>query len=624
MALTPRLAQGPRLGSIPLPERGPSIAEGLGAVVDAVGNARELDRQAARREEQLQYEAAMAEQAERRSTQISQGIVAMEEGRVAFERARDERRKTANLTSYREDAGKAWDAWSAEFLAGLPADEEVRRHFTAPLARMGATYARGDDEWLGNQKAGLDAQALTDMANSHAVEAMNGYRKTDEIAARRATFMEFLATKALDPTRRALVVEAYERSVRSAVLDGAENAGDTATLDALAGDAGFMSLLGKDATDAARDRSAALKRAQAAAAEAAAEAAREKAQEGLDTVEAVIETGGVVAQKDVDAAIANARAAGVDQSKIVKAAGAVATQAVNRQYGPQADPDGSKTRARLMQLNNAGRPLTSEENMEYQRLQAIQGKRRESDAALLKPMAGKSPAGDLQVFGELDKRRRDDRFAVAEEVRPGMGYFGLLSGPTRQAAVEGYYDLKANPDLIKVKPGKQGGMVDPTKEAMRAHLGIVAAQMPESAVEGYRTVANAIYVKLQKDAGASGWNPERYRFAINKAMGATRGADGQWRGGMGLVQNRHVWLPDWASAREVENQIARNPFAMATYDGTRPAAKADILKHFTPILDEGGGPGEPAFYRFVDAAGKELTKKGTRDRYRMMIAPGAR
>lgn len=624
MALTPRLAQGPRLGSIPLPERGPSIAEGVGAVVDAVANAQELDRQATQREEQVAHELALREQADRRSTQISQGIVAWEEWRVAFERQRETLREAPDLTSYREEADKAWRASSEEFLASLPPDEEVRRHFTAPLARMGATYARADDEWLGNQKAALDARALTDMANGHAIEAMNGYRKADEIAARRATFLEFLATKRLDPRRQALAVDAYERAIRGAVLDGAENAGDTATLDALAADVDFMAPLGKDATDGARDRSAALKRAQAAAAEAEVAAKRESAQDSLDTVEATIAVGGIVAQKDADAAIAAARAAGVEESKIIKVQGVLKTQAVNREFGPQADPDGSKTRARLMQLNNLGRPLTSEEKMDYDRLLAIQGKRRESDAALLKPMAGKSPAGDLQVFGELDKRTRDERFAVAEEVRPGMGYFGLLSGATRQAAVEGYYDLKANADLIRVKPGKQGGMTDPTKDAIRAHLGIVADQMPEAALEGYRGVANAIYVKLQKDAGSRGWDPALYRHAINKAMGARKGADGQWRGGMGLVQNRHVWLPDWASAREVENQIARNPFAMATYDGTRPAAKADILKNFTPVLDEGGGPGEPVYYRFVDAAGKELTRKGTRERYRMMIAPGAR
>lgn len=623
MALTPRLAQGPRLATIPLPERGPSIAEGLGAVVDAVANARTMDRQADEREAQVAHEIALREQARQRSTQISQGIIAMEQGRVAFERQRDELRKNPDLTKYRGEAEQAWSAWSAEFLAGLPADEEVRQHFTAPLARMGATYQRADDAWLGQQQGALDAEALTSMANNHAVEAMNGYRKADEIAARRATFMELLATKGLDPKRYAAAVNLYEQQVRGAVLDGAENAGDTATLDALASDVDFMSVLGGDATDRTRDRSAAVKRAQAAAAEAAAAAQRETAQDALETVEATIETGGVVAQKDIDAAIATARAAGVEEAKIIKAQGVAATQAVNRQFGPQADPDGSKTRARLMELNNVGRPLTSEENMQYQRLQAIQGKRRESDAALLKPMAGKSPAGDLQVFGELDKRRRDDRFAVAEEVRPGMGYFGLLSGATRQAAVEGYYDLKANPDLIKVKAGKQGGMTDPTKDAIRAHLGIVAGQMPESAVEGYRGVANAIYVKLQKDAGSSGWDPALYRHAINKAMGARKGSDGQWRGGMGLVQNRHVWLPDWASAREVEAFFARQSFASATYDGKRKAAKGDVEKHFTPVLERGGAAGEQAVYSFVNAAGQELKHADGRT-YEVAMQPQGR
>ncbi|MCP3730441.1 hypothetical protein M9978_08365 [Sphingomonas sp. MG17] len=625
MALTPQLAQGPRLGSIPLPERGPSIAEAAATIPQALANANARDRQVDAREAQIAHEIALREQADRRSTQVSQGIVAMEEGRVAFERRRDDLRKTGDLTGYRGEADKAWGEWSAEFLAALPADPEVRQHFTAPLARMGATFARDDDAWLGGQKAGLDAQALTQLANSHAVAAMGGYKDAAAIEERRKTFVEFLDTKRLDPNRRALALDAYEKAVRSSVIDGAENAGDVAAMRAFGADASFITVLGKDYADTVNDRAGAVERAQAVQARAAAAAAEEKAGEAMAALSQTIEIGGTVAQKDAEAAIAAARAAKVPEDRIIAFQGKLATQSINKAFGPAADPDGSRTRAELMSLNRTAqqRELTSDESIRHQRLTALQGKRRADDAALLKPMANKTAQGDLTVLGELRGRSRDERFAVAEEVRPGLGYIGLLDGATRQAALEGYYDLKANPDLIKTK-GKNGGLTDPTKAAFRAHLGVTAGQMPESAVESYRGVANAIYAKLQKDGGQSGWDARLYAHAVNKAMGARKGDDGVWRGGIGLVGNRHVWLPDWGSARDVEAMIARNPFANATYDGTRAVDKRDVMANFTPVLDAGGGPGEPAYYVFINAAGQELKRKGTRESYRFMLVPGAR
>jgi hypothetical protein len=626
MGMTPRIASGPRLGSIPIPERSPSLADAAGSVVNAIGNAREADRQADRREAQIAHDLAIREQADRRSTQISQGIVALETGRVAFERQREQLRSKTDLTGYRGEAEKAWGDWSASFLAELPADAEVRQHFTAPLARMGATYQTDDDKWLAGQKAGLDAAALDEMAKGHAVTAMGAYRDDAAMGGRRKTFVEFLNTKGLTPDRYRKVIDTYDLAVGRAVVDGAENAGDVATMRALAGDVELMKRMGgADYADNVLQRATAREKAAALAAKAAVTAAQEKATDEIDRIEAVISEGGTVSQREIDSALAVGKAAGVDADRLVKLNGASMTQSVNRSFGPAGDPDGSKTRAELMRLNGvaAQRALTSEESMLHQRLTTLQGKRRADDADLLKPLANKSPQGDLSVLAEIRKRPRADRFEVAEQIRPGLGYIGLLDGATQQAAVEGFYDLKANPDLIKTK-GKSGGLTDQSKTAMRAHLGIIAGQMPEAAVEGYRGVANAIYVKMQKDAGQSGWDAALYRHAINKAMGARRGGDGVWRGGLGLVSNRHVWLPDWGSAREIERLIARNPFANATYDGARPVEKADVMANFTPVLDDGGGPGEAAYYIFLNAAGQALKRKGTRETYRLLIAPGAR
>lgn len=625
MALTTTFARGPQIGRIPLPERGPSLAQAAGTVVDALATANARDRQVAQREAQIAHDIAMREQADRRSTQISQGIVAMEAGRVDFERQRDELRQSGDLTGYRAASDKAWGEWSAQFLAGLPEDAEVRRHFTAPLARMGATYQRDDDGWLIDQKAALDADALGAMANSHALAAMGGYRDASAIESRRTTFTEFLDTKRLDPKRRAVAIDAYEKAVRRGVIDGAQNAGDIASMRAFAGDPSFMAPLGQDYADNVLDRATATEKAAAAAQKAAVEAAREKALDEIDRIEAVIGEGGTVSQKEIDSAMAVGKAAGVDADRLVKLNGASMTQGVNRAFGPAADPDGSKTRAELLRLNAAARErgLSSEEGMLHQRLTTLQGKRRADDAALLKPLANKNAAGDLTVLAEIGKRPRADRFEVAEQIRPGLGYIGLLGRDAQADALEGHYDLRANPDLIKSK-GKNGGLVDPTKAAIRAHLGATVGSMPESAVEAYRATANALYVKYQKDMGGSGWDPQLYTRSLNIAMGAKKGADGIWRGGMGLVGNRHVWLPDWASARDVTAMIARNPFANATYDGTRAVAKADVMAHFTPVLDEGGGRGEAAYYIFINAAGQALKRKGSREPYRFMIAPAAR
>lgn len=628
MGLSPRLASGPRLGTIPLPERRPSIAEGAGAIVDALSNARERDRQVARREEEIAHEIAMRDQREAENLSIATNAARLANDQVSLGEHIEQLRSSAAPGAVGHDKAvkQLVDEWADGFWAEVGPSERVRTHFITPTAELTANIQQKELAWARQQSAkaqGEGVQALID-AGARAVMAAPNDAETfnAQVKASDAVIDGMVA----DPDRKAAVRKLRDQQLRSALFDGHENTGNFAAMRRLAGDARFMSPFDKDYTDNVLDRATGVEKAQRVAAEAAAADAEEKAKNALDALDETIAQGGVVSQKDAAAAIATARGAKVPEEHIIAFQGKLATQSVNRQFGPAADPDGSKGRAQLMQLNRtaAQRPLTSDENMLHERLTAVQGKRRSDDAALLKPMANKTAAGDLAVLAELQGRSRDERFAVAEEIRPGLGFVGLLDGATRQAALEGFYDLKANPDLLKVKRGQQGGMTDPTKAAFRAHLGATAGQIPESAVEAYRGVANAIYAKVQKDAGQSGWDPALYAHAANKAMGARRGGDGVWRGGLGLVQNRHVWLPDWASARELEAFFAREPFTQATYDGKRPAAKADVLANFTPILEQGGSAGEAAVYSFVNAAGQELKRKDNGQSYRLVLHPGAR
>jgi hypothetical protein len=608
MAIDPRLSSGPQFTPIPIPQQSTALLDGVQAVGAALNNAAEIKRRSNEQVLAADREIAVRQQQEREANEASNGQVAVLEAlgsaREKLQASRDDPATT--LDSHRQVTADTAETLRQTMLSAFPTDR-VRRQFAPQIERDVQTLVAGEDGWQRGQQAKMQGHAGDSVINL-ATSTIYANPSPTTFEAEHKRVLTFLDTVPMDQATRAKVLREVDAKTLRAMSDGLIAQGRFADARTLAETPQFGAIFGSDGvklTMAQADRSEA---EQNAAAKAQVAATKKAAGDHLDALSATIEQGGIVSEGDLRTAAAAAQASGVEQAKIIKFQGLGVSQAINQQFGPAADPDGSKTRAALLQLNDvaASRPLTSDESIRYDRLLKLSGTRRESDASALRPLSGKSASGDGEVLSQIDKKAVPDRFDTAEKVHPGLGYFGLVEGPSRAMALQGRYELRANPDLIKVN-SPTGKRVDQFTPEFRRHLSLpIINGLGEEAVKGYQGVAEGIYATLLKGSGKTGWQPELFTRAANIALGARQGSDGQWRGGMGQVNDRHVMLPDWATAKDMQVYFARTEFSGAKYRDGRPATKDDVIANFTPVLSDGGEVGAPATYVFIGPDGKPL------------------
>lgn len=611
MAVEPIITGAPRMAGIPIPQQTDVAARALDGFVDTLSN---IDAQ----KRDVDFKVAQIQQRNREATEASTGQIAI----IQIDAEARER-----LMKLREDPNLSLDDHERESrviidelrnrMLGSFATESVRERFAPEIERDVQELAAREGAFRQGQRRKLQAAAGDAVFNKSGAAILAD--PTPETSAReRGRMRTFRDTIPMDAATAAAYDAEADKTVLRSLVDGLTAKGDFEGALAVAGSADYARRFGAEGVKAVQTRVSAEQRAMAAAANAAAAAGRKAAEKQADAIMAMIDEGGVVPDRQIEAAIGAAQAAGVDQAKIIRLQGSAADQAINKAFGAAADPEGTRTRAEIERLTavRAAREFTSAENMTFERLKKITGVRVESAAERLKPMFGKSPANDLQVLGEIDKRPAPDRFDVANAVSPGLGYVQLLTGADRQFAIEGHHDLKANPDLIKVA-GPSGGKRDRFTPEFRTHLGGIVNQLPEATIAGYQGTAEALYATYLKKSGKTGWQPDLFVLASNVAMGAKR-RDGKWYGGLGLVNNRHVMLPDWSTADGIETALARSDYSDARYANGKPAGKADVLQNYLPVLEEGGEAGKPAAYIFVNAAGQAL-KDARGEDYRKLL-----
>lgn len=599
------IARGPQLSGLPVPGVDRGALNGLGQVADALASSARADRETDR--QVMDIERRQAEATDAANGQVA-NIRALAD---AQQRVQDLRTDgTLSLEERDQAVRAAATQLRSDMLAGFTSPR-VRERFTPDVERDVQQLMLEQESWTRGQRAKLQGQAADELggASAAAVRAAPTAATFERERARRAAFLD---SQDLTPAERVAFASALDGQALNAMILGLVDKGDYGSARAMTQSAGYASTVGADRVEPMLGRIDAEERAQAAAAKADAAAAKKAADDQADAIIAAIDEGAVIAERDVNAALAAAQGAGVDAAKIVRLQGAMADQAVNRAFGPQADPNGARVRAEISRLNGvaAQRALTSDENMTYQRLMRIQGQRHQSDADGLRPQFGKTVQGDLQVLAELDKQPVADRFATANQVRSGLGYYALLQGTSRQMAIEGAYEVRQDPDLTKaINPNGSKSVQVPS--AFRAFVGPMAGfgYMNGQSLAGRMDVAEAVYARLLKQNGKRGWDQALFERAANIAMGGQE-RDGVWYGGVGTVNDRRVMLPDWGTAAQVERMIARDPYGDARYADGRPVRKDDVLRHFTPVLIAGGGKGEAARYVLIDESGAALQHAG--------------
>lgn len=617
---------------VPLAQRveGPGIGRGLTALGDALGNVAAREAQGEEQARQVDAQLAELEQRRTRSAAIATGMGAWADAQIGIADELEQLSKSATAPDYETKAEAVIANRIAAFEATLSPDSEVRQRFAPSIAEARVRLAGSVRTTGAGARANMQSEGL-EVWQKFTVNQL----QSDPSPQRYDTFVKsvdlFVDGLDADDARKADAKGKLLRSGARGLLTGLIDKGAYQGAAALLDKGFFDAVLTPEDKTAFGGQIKGAASAAASAAEAGVKQRQDDATDALATLEATWDGGGTASADQVANAAAAARAAGVDEARVIKFENAARTAGFNSFYGPAADPSGARTRARREQLVavRRARAFTSDESREFAQLDRLTGVRRSAAADGLRPLLAKGAQGRGEALAEIDAGPKADRFATAEALERGLGYFGALAPRTRTEALAGQAELSANPDLIKVKQvlknGQQGtALVDPTRAAFRAAIGPMAGVLGEGAINGYRDVANGLYAKMLKDTGRSGWQPELYRRATNLALGAQRDpASGEWFGGMGLVGGRHVMLPDWASARMVETQLARFDYANARDGNGQRPGKAAILRDFTPVLVGGGDAGEAAVYELIDANGRRLNAAGG-GAYRITYAPPGR
>lgn len=339
-------------------------------------------------------------------------------------------------------------------------------------------------------------------------------------------------------------------------------------------------------------------KAQAIEVEEQAKARRIKARNALEAVEAEYERGNHV---DFKAVLEEARAAGIESADLIRFTTKLEDAKVLRAYNAANDPDGARSAATVAAIDDKIRAgtATPEEYRLRDRLAGYADARAVDVGQQLSEMAGQGVGGQQAALAEIDKMPVGVRWQAAEQLGDNMGYVATAKPQTRGAILSGLADIKANKDLVDAKA---------FREAYRKSLGPAAKGMSEQAIEGRMQVAMGYYAHYAKAQGlkADAIAPGIFNAAMKVSFGAERNPKtGQWLGGVGIVREKAVRLPEGYTATLFDSRMSKMTFEKAVYRDGSKVRKADVLANYSPVFVGNTAKGN-AIYHFVDANGGEL------------------
>lgn len=581
------------------PVRAPSIGEGLEQAGRAAMGIADARAEAQDRIEASQFRMQVEEQRRQRAATIADRAGAWAETQARIAGGIDELRRTAKpgAAGYQEAAEKLLTDELTAFNGTLGDDPEVRERFGPIIASYGAS-ARLDQqrfaiksrtEYEGQRTGTWKDAAGNDLLAAPTVE--NLQRKMDEAD---------LIVGGLDIDGNAQ--EELKRGIKrdfvnlfgQAQIDAGNAAGlkevlTGGKLDTWLSPEDKMRLIGRADTAievAARQTEMAESRK------------RDEARDVAKAVEAKIDAGIVPDDQELRGARAALVASGADEAELIKFDALTIRTTVNRTYAA-ADPTVlRRDRDRIAAKRAAGTASEAEQVMLVQ-LDKLVDNADTKEAEQVRGLMGNGPAGKRQALGMLSGTP-EARYAKAEKLEAGLGFVANLSGNAQAYALEGREIRKARP--------KDFGSDDEAKAVLTNMLGPVAAALGGQYDDVFDT-ARDIMVAGQARIGASGFSTDRMKEAVLMATGAQRRPNGVIQGGVQKVRGKPVQLPDGMSAPEFDAYLSRRDFSAAVYANGRPVQKADALASYRPEWVGDDTQGRP-LYRFVDARGGELRKKG--------------
>lgn len=344
-------------------------------------------------------------------------------------------------------------------------------------------------------------------------------------------------------------------------------------------------------------------KAQAYEAERTAQEQRIAARNDAELVEAEFERGNFLPEKEVAARMVQWRAAGLPEADIVRLTTKIGDARNLRSVSKEADPEGTRASQWLIDIREKIRlnTATPEEWRIAPTLEKIVEARGEEIGKQFKELGAGGIAGQQEALAQLDALPKEVRFKAAQELNPkaNLGYLSLLPAFTRQYALDGREVRAARP--------KDFGEKTEVEDAWRRTMGPLAASLGGEFDE-YRDLAWNIYAGTMNANNLQGWDPARFNTAMRIAFGATKNKQGKLQGGLGLVRQKPVLLPDWKTPEQFDASFSKLTFKGAVYDDMEPVSKADIVKRYRPEFYRETPEGNPV-YRLISPGGKPLYHK---------------
>lgn len=470
-------------------------------------------------------------------------------------------------------AAKA-DADIAALRGTLGNDEELLTHWEPVLAQSAERRKTAAYTHVATVRAKASAMAAQESLSLSMDNAAAQPARTEEFAAAEET--RVLGDSTIPADLRPVMARARAGQIRLAGLSAAASGG---AYEAVAKEIAAGTYIGKlpEGGIEALQKVIEAQRGAADVAARAAEAERQKAaREAIAQVTVAIDNGDVVPVTTINSVLANAKAAGLQPSELMKA-GYLAGNMVHTQAAKAMDTGTLETRIGALRARQAAggeQALKPEEGRMLDQYQKEMKARDETAGARLGPLLKGGIDGRAQGVAQLAAMNPERRFAAAEAA--GDRQAAVIAGlhPLAQrAAIEGAVMRRERPDVFKPQGLKDKEADDEIERVVMAKLGGVADHDGGAYKEIRDTALDIMAATGHK------YDERNLKAAIDKIYGSSI-RDGKRYGGVQTVMGMQVVIPPYLTVEQFAQRYARHDFAGAVLANGQPASAADIKAHY--------------------------------------------
>lgn len=624
MGMQPRIASSARLAAIPIPNRGPSrIADGLQVAAQTFGAIDQSNHQTDLQVDAMNHALEMKKQDAADQQLALQQSAAWAQAQSKIERRIADERQTAQVgaVEHTNNAKTIMQEELTAFDAGFGQNERVRQRFTTSIAETSARLETRETLWESDQYA----KAQGDAAEKYLSTVGNSLLQNPDLKATEEAMTHWrdviVANFNGNDDLKAKLLRSGQQQIMGSMIDGRLQAGKFEEVNALIKSGALNDVF--DDVEPYMRKVDNERRAAAAAVEAEQVKARDDIRKGIDLVEEMRARGDVPDAAMIEDLYKRGAASGLDPAELYSLRADGFIDSVNRQFGPENDPDGGKARAMIKTLapKIAAGKANADEEILYKQLTTVLDRQADKFGSSLSKTAATGLGGQMEVLGQIDGMSPDERFTAGQSAGKNLGYVSLVPKQSRGAVLKGMEDMAT--------PGQKILDIKKADGAFRGRMNSIGIGLSEDGMQSYKQVANGYYAYYAKQQGLSAdeFSSQIYESAVRVAFGGERrpGPDGKlaWYGGAGMIGKTPVLLPNHMTDKMFETTIYRQPYNDAYVSGDVKTTKADVLENFVPVWVGKSGAADRYDYRHK-VSGRWLKNKDGTSNYRILIPPGAK